>query len=105
MNYKFTARVPAALLSIFISCSAVAEEAIDEIIVTADFRGRPASELPSSVSIIDASIIEEAAVQHFEELVNIVPNRVMGTAPVTFKSGGWASLSSTRERRTLRLDS
>jgi outer membrane receptor protein involved in Fe transport len=74
MKYKSLARVPAALLSVFVSCSAVAEEAIDEIIVTADFRGRPASELPSSVSIIDASVIEEAAVQHFEELVNIVPN-------------------------------
>lgn len=56
------------------SVSAAAEPAIDEIIVTADFRERAANEIPSSVTVMDASFIAEAAVQHFEELVNLVPN-------------------------------
>lgn len=74
MKYLLAARVPAAILSVFCVFSAMADEVIEEIVVTADFRERSASELPSSVSILDARIIEEAAVQHFEELVNIVPN-------------------------------
>lgn len=74
MNNQPFARIPAALLSVLVTCTAIADEAIDEIVVTADFRGRTANELPASVSIIDASVIQEAAVQHFEELVATVPN-------------------------------
>jgi outer membrane receptor protein involved in Fe transport len=74
MKYQSIARISAAFLAVLIVSQAVADEVIDEIVVTADFRGRTANELPSSVSIIDASLIEEAAVQHFEELVAIVPN-------------------------------
>ena len=59
---------------VFLSRSVGAEVAIDEIIVTADFRERPVAELPSSITIINAEFIEEASVQHFEELVNVVPN-------------------------------
>jgi len=59
---------------ILIPLFAIADDAIDEIIVTADFRERPVTEIPSSVTVMDARFIEEAAVQHFEELVNLVPN-------------------------------
>jgi iron complex outermembrane receptor protein len=64
------------LLAAFLlsSMPAFAADVVDEIIVTADFRERPVSELPSSVTIMSAALIEEAAVQHFEELVNLVPN-------------------------------
>jgi len=64
---------PLAIL-VFLSQSVVAEVAIDEITVTADFRERTLAEVPFSVSVMDAEFIDEAAVQHFEELVNIVPN-------------------------------
>ncbi len=63
-----------ALLLVCFAGTAVAEDVVDEIVVTADFRERPASEIPGSVSIIDAAIIEQASTQHFEELVNVVPN-------------------------------
>jgi len=63
-----------AVALILVSVSATAESVIDEIIVTADFRERPATEIPSSVTVMDASFIEATAVQHFEELVNLVPN-------------------------------
>lgn len=50
------------------------DDPLDEIIVTADFRERPVNELPTSISLLDANFIEKNAVQHFEELVNVVPN-------------------------------
>ncbi len=49
-------------------------QAIEEIVVTADFRERAASEIPASVTMLDAAEIERQAVQHFEELINVVPN-------------------------------
>jgi len=52
----------------------VAESVIDEITVTADFRERSLSDVPFSVSVLDTKFIDETAVQHFEELVNFVPN-------------------------------
>jgi iron complex outermembrane recepter protein len=64
---------PAAAL-VLAFAPAAAEPVIDEIIVTADFRERPATEIPSSVTVMDASFIEAMAIQHFEELVNLVPN-------------------------------
>ena len=47
---------------------------IDEIVVTADFRERAAADLPASVTVLDREEIEQRSVQHFEELVNAVPN-------------------------------
>ncbi len=73
MKYSVLTRACVALSFVFAS-AAVADEPLDEIIVKADFRGRAITELPSSVTVIDAAFIEQAAVQHFEELVNIVPN-------------------------------
>ena len=63
-----------AALIVILTGPVVAQEAIDEIVVTADFRERSLAELPSSITVLDAGFIEAAAVQHFEELVNIVPN-------------------------------
>jgi outer membrane receptor protein involved in Fe transport len=51
-----------------------AESVIDEIVVTADFRERTASELPASITVLDAEQIDEQALQHFEELINAIPN-------------------------------
>ena len=49
-------------------------ETIDEVVVTADFRGRLASDLPASITVLDSQEIAERSVQHFEELINAVPN-------------------------------
>jgi len=49
-------------------------QAIEEIVVTADLRERQASEIPASVTVLEARDIERLAVQHFEELINVVPN-------------------------------
>ncbi len=58
----------------FSFASALADEVLEEIIVTADFRERTARELPLSISVLDRETISAAAVQHFEELVFSVPN-------------------------------
>ena len=47
---------------------------IDEIVVTADFRERLASDLPASITVLDGEEIDELSIQHFEELVMAVPN-------------------------------
>ena len=47
---------------------------IEEIVVLADYRGRPASEIPASVTILDERTINGTAIQHFEELINGLPN-------------------------------
>ncbi len=76
MNDKIAAlvfcAVPASLL--LVVPGAAPAQAIEEIIVTADFRERPASEMPASVTVLDADAVEQLAVQHFEELINVVPN-------------------------------
>ena len=67
----------AALLLIIALPSAAAQtdaDPLDEIIVTADFRERTVNELPASVSVLNAEFIEQSAVQHFEELIHVIPN-------------------------------
>jgi iron complex outermembrane receptor protein len=67
--------VPAVFLIVSTTPLAVsAQDTIDEIVVRADFRGRTASELPASVTVLDTEQIQALAVQHFEEIINTVPN-------------------------------
>lgn len=47
---------------------------LEEIVVTGDYRGRLASEIPASITILDAATISETAVQHFEELIGGLAN-------------------------------
>ena len=81
MPPKSTLRLFAAIATLslpFAAFSAIAEEladeTLDEIVVTADFRGRTIRELPGSATVMNAEYIRAASVQHFEELVNVVPN-------------------------------
>ena len=62
------------VLSLFSVAVHAADDVLDEIIVTADYRERTLAELPLSISIIDAETINGSAVQHFEELIAAVPN-------------------------------
>jgi outer membrane receptor protein involved in Fe transport len=76
MKYTITALVHCAVSASLLLAAplTVSAQAIEEIIVTADFRERPASEMPASVTVLDASKVGQLAVQHFEELINMVPN-------------------------------
>src|SRR5690606_8654131 len=64
----------AIILLLAAVASATADEVLEEIIVTADFRERPADEMAASITVIDTDSIEQLAVQHFEETVFFVPN-------------------------------
>ncbi|MDX1405112.1 MAG: TonB-dependent receptor [Woeseiaceae bacterium] len=61
-------------LNLFAASGAVAQKVVEEIVVTADYRERATSDLPAVISVLDRETIEKAAVQHFEELVQLVPN-------------------------------
>ncbi len=78
MPPNFTSRLITAFATFFFAYPAMAgeggEETLDEIIVTADFRGRTVRELPGSATVMTAEYVQAASVQHFEELVNVVPN-------------------------------
>jgi outer membrane receptor protein involved in Fe transport len=58
----------------FVVTPVAAQEAIDEIVVVADYRGRTVAELPSAISLLDAEAVSGLAVQHFEELIGVLPN-------------------------------
>lgn len=47
---------------------------IDEIVVTADFRGEDLARVPVSITVLDAATLRDAGVQHFEDVLGLVPN-------------------------------
>jgi iron complex outermembrane receptor protein len=51
-----------------------ADPALDEVVVTADLRDRALRHLPTSATVLDAATIETAGVQHFQDLLGLVPN-------------------------------
>jgi outer membrane receptor protein involved in Fe transport len=65
---------PLAALCAASSISALAEESLQEIVVTASLRGSNAADLPQSVSVLDAATLQAAGVQHFEDVLAMVPN-------------------------------
>ena len=73
MKIQKTLRQTAVLVLLLLSVASPAEQ-IDEIVVTADFRERAASDLPASVTVLDQEMIEQLAIQHFEELIGAIPN-------------------------------
>src|SRR4029077_7363499 len=66
---------------------------LDEIIVTADFRDAKITELPASVSVIDADQLRATTVEHFEEAIREVPNLNLSG------EGSRALLPAARSRR------
>ena len=62
------------VLLLVVSVSAGAEVPLEEITVTADYRERSLSDVPFSISAMSGEFIAATTVQHFEELVGLVPN-------------------------------
>jgi iron complex outermembrane recepter protein len=55
--------------------AAMAQDAsLDEVLVTADLRERHLRNLPASATVLDSATIEAAGVQHFQDLLGLVPN-------------------------------
>ncbi|HNP63035.1 MAG TPA: TonB-dependent receptor [Woeseiaceae bacterium] len=75
MSNRYKPWLSAAFLLVVAPLEATkATEVIDEIVVTADFRERSLREVPFSVSVLGADFVDDVSVQHFEELVNVIPN-------------------------------
>ena len=67
-------RLACVLAVVVCSPAVLAEDLLDEIVVIADYRERGIGDVPLGISVIDSATINGASVQHFEELVAIVPN-------------------------------
>jgi outer membrane receptor protein involved in Fe transport len=60
---------------LFVSLSATAaDDTLDEVVVTADLRDRPLIDLPASATVLDSSTLQQAGVQHFQDVISLVPN-------------------------------
>jgi len=71
----------AVAATFFLGSSAFAkEEAINEVIVSADFRDTSLLNTAASISVIDAQTIDRRQARHLEQLLNLAPN-------VNFASG------------------
>lgn len=59
----------------FASSLAVADSAsLEEVVVTADLRDRELRNLPASATVLDASTLDRAGVQHLQDVLALVPN-------------------------------
>jgi outer membrane receptor protein involved in Fe transport len=55
---------------------AATTDELSEVIVTATLRASPAAELPQSVSVLDRATLAGAGVEHFGDVLNLVPNLI-----------------------------
>lgn len=65
---------------VFFTPSSFAETALEEVVVTSDFRAAQLKNIPTSISVIDAEIIQQRNSRHLEDLLSLTPN-------VNFASG------------------
>src|SRR5271156_358054 len=66
--------------------AAGADDTLDEIVVTASLRSTSVADLPQSVTVIDRDALQGAGVQHFEDVLGLVPdlNWASGTSRPRF---------------------
>ncbi len=53
---------------------AVKSAELEEIIITADYRGITEGDFPASISVLSSDLVRDRAAQHFEEVINSIPN-------------------------------
>ncbi len=58
-----------------VSVASSADE-LSEVVITATLRESPAVRLPQSITVLDAATIKSAGVQHFGDVLNLVPNLI-----------------------------
>src|ERR1700680_4118800 len=63
-----------------------ADDSLEEIVVTAGLRSTSVAELPQSVTVIDRDTLRGAGVQHFEDVLGLIPdlNWAAGTSRPRF---------------------
>ena len=73
---RATGALPLLFVTLFASHHAVAADdaSLDEVVVTADLRDRDLFDLPASATVLSASELEVTGVQHFQDVLSLVPN-------------------------------
>jgi len=56
------------------SSSSSQDAVLEEVLVTAQLRDHSLRQLPASATVLDAHTLEAAGVQHFQDVLNLVPN-------------------------------
>jgi iron complex outermembrane recepter protein len=68
-------RAMGALPLLFVTITAAADAPpLDEVVVTANLRDRELRDLPASATVLDARTLAAAGVQHFQDVLGLVPN-------------------------------
>ena len=77
---------PFAALILLAQPSVSADDTLDEIVVTAGLRSSSVADLPQSVTVIGTDTLREAGVQHFEDVLGLIPdlNWAAGTSRPRF---------------------
>ena len=73
-NSRFSLKINFLFAAFLFSFSSFSQEVIDEVTVTADYGKRKESDIPSSIFILDEEMIYKASNQHFEDLIQTIPN-------------------------------
>src|SRR5678816_126202 len=69
-------RAMGAIPLLFVAAAAAAgnESSLEEVVVTADLREKNLQQLPASATVLDAHTLDIAGVQHFQDVLGLVPN-------------------------------
>ncbi len=84
---KFPTLWTGSLLCLFSAPPALpADDTLQEIVVTATLRATSAADLPQSVTVLDRDTLRAAGVQHFEDVLGLIPdlNWAAGTSRPRF---------------------
>lgn len=86
MNRRWHCLGPVAASVLVIQCAVGADDSLDEIVVTASLRAANVAELPESVTVLGRDTLETAGVQHFEDVLGLIPdlNWASGTSRPRF---------------------
>ena len=72
---KLPLRAIGAIPLLFVMVNAAADEvSLDEVLVTANLRDRELRNLPASATVLGSHTLEMAGVQHFQDVLGLVPN-------------------------------
>src|SRR5579863_10272483 len=86
MKFQWLSCGPLAASILLAQPAVSAEDTLDEIVVTAGLRSSSVAELPQSVTVIDRDTLRAAGVQHFEDVLGLIPdlNWAAGTSRPRF---------------------
>jgi iron complex outermembrane recepter protein len=86
MKFQWLSCGPLAASILLAQPAVSAEDTLEEIVVTAGLRSTSVAELPQSVTVIDRDTLRAAGVQHFEDVLGLIPdlNWAAGTSRPRF---------------------